>query len=270
MLKSRILTALVLVPIVLVALLFTTAMQGTIIISAAVLVGAWEMSRLVGFNHAVARTLYVALIGIVISALYFRPDLLQAVIVMGVIWWLIALICVVRFPVGKNHWANSSFLMPLMGCFVLIPCWVALTQLISDRSMLLFMLLVVYGADTAAYFTGKKFGKVKLMPNVSPGKTREGLAGALVIVVIISLCIAPFLVPSISWWQVLPLVVVTFLFSVLGDLTESMMKRVTGIKDSGNILPGHGGWMDRIDSLTAASVIFVFGLCVIDCLTASI
>jgi phosphatidate cytidylyltransferase len=128
-------------------------------------------------------------------------------------------------------------------------------------AILLVLFALIWGADSGAYFVGKKWGKHKLLPQVSPGKTWEGLSGALGVTVIITFfSLFIFKVPYIRWPVALCLALITVLFSIVGDLFESMLKRRVGLKDSGHSLPGHGGILDRIDSLTAAAPIFASGL----------
>jgi phosphatidate cytidylyltransferase len=148
-----------------------------------------------------------------------------------------------------------------------VPCWVAINYIFiqhEGRLALLFLFILIWGADSAAYFVGKKWGKHKLAPQVSPGKSIEGMMGALVFTILLAI-ITQLLcrIPLERWhWGIL-LSLLTVIFSIVGDLFESMLKRNAGIKDSGNILPGHGGLLDRIDSLTAAAPVFAFGSWVI-------
>src|SRR5207302_1283767 len=123
------------------------------------------------------------------------------------------------------------------------------------------LLILIWAADTGAYFAGRAFGKHKLLPNVSPGKTWEGFFGAMLMTVIVMGFVVYFLnIPPNNWVPLFLLGFVTVIFSILGDLFESMLKRQAGIKDSGKILPGHGGILDRIDSLTSAAPIFALGV----------
>ncbi len=260
MLKMRVLTALCLIAAVLLALFLTTRTEALIVISLVMLLGAWEMSALIGFSTITFRLGYVAANALLMLGLTWQPDLWVLVVIMGLGWWLIALYYVLYFPAHKEDWVNSLGLKVLIGYFILIPCWAALNLLISaDRYFLLFLLIIVYGADTAAYCVGKKWGKKPLLKQVSPGKTYEGALGAFVTIVILSLIFSPVFLKTVPFFYALLLSIATFAASVLGDLTESMMKRVSGIKDSGGLLPGHGGILDRIDSLTAASVVFAVG-----------
>ena len=155
-----------------------------------------------------------------------------------------------------------------MGLLVLLPCWASVNfirnQDDSGLAMLLFLFVLVWGADSTAYFVGKKWGKTKLAQSVSPGKTVEGLGGALLFAVIFSLAVFSANAVSLSFWPWgIALSVITVLFSVVGDLFESVMKRQIGVKDSGVLFPGHGGLLDRIDSLTAAAPLFALGLLLI-------
>jgi phosphatidate cytidylyltransferase len=153
----------------------------------------------------------------------------------------------------------------LFGLLVLIPAYVALLYLRRhDAHVLLIALLVaiIWAADVGAYFVGRRFGSSKLAPEVSPGKSWAGLIGGVGVALVIGLTAAFIGEPGDSlfsvatWGWLIVIVAVTVLFSVLGDLFESLMKREHGVKDSSTLLPGHGGVMDRIDSLTAATPVF--------------
>jgi phosphatidate cytidylyltransferase len=165
------------------------------------------------------------------------------------------------YPRGSNYWAKSTLMRGIIGVFVLVPCWLALNYIRNQSDgiyALLFLLILIWGADTTAYFVGKKFGRTKLAPQVSPGKTVVGLYAALICTFIIA-CIALLIcqIPLRFWFGGILISLITVFFSIIGDLTESMLKRAAKLKDSGQILPGHGGLLDRIDSLTAAAPIFV-------------
>jgi phosphatidate cytidylyltransferase len=166
----------------------------------------------------------------------------------------------------RNQWRARQWpIMALIGWVVLITTRRALVELRTlGPELLLGLLAVVWVADTAAYFAGRKFGRRKLAPSISPGKTWEGVAGAFLGVTLYGLAWnmwdgSAVLFSSGLWWGVLLLWLLT-LFSILGDLFESWMKRVAGLKDSGRLLPGHGGVLDRIDALTAALPLAAFGL----------
>lgn len=179
-------------------------------------------------------------------------------------WWFMACLLVVIYPRGHKAWGKSLFWRALMGILVLIPCWLAINFIRAAENgpfILLFLFVLIWGADSAAYFVGKKWGKHKLSPSVSPGKSWEGLIGALLITSFIALAVLGWSrIPYSVWpWAIL-LSFATVIFSVVGDLFESMLKRNVGLKDSGQLLPGHGGLLDRIDSLTAAAPVFALGL----------
>jgi phosphatidate cytidylyltransferase len=271
MLKQRVLAALVLIPLFL-ALLFKLSPFGfgvfTIIL---VMLAAWEWSGLMGIKPFILRLCYPIFVYGVTSVVVYIP--IQYMLLIGVIWWLFALMLVMRYPNASGVWGKSLMWRGVMGLFVLLPTWRALNY-IRDTDLygtnngpyaLLFLFLLIWGADSGAYFAGKIWGKTKLAPEVSPGKTRQGLIGALCTTVII----APlfyYLVPDadVNVIAVILFCVITVLFSVLGDLFESMLKRNVNLKDSGRLIPGHGGLLDRIDSLTAAAPIFTLGsLCVL-------
>jgi phosphatidate cytidylyltransferase len=178
-------------------------------------------------------------------------------------WWLIALILVALYPRASQTWGQSVWMRGAMGLLVLIPCWRAINVIHGAEDgpyKLLFLFVLIWGADTFAYFAGRQWGKHKLAPNVSPGKTVQGLCGALFGTTVITVGALVLLgIPQQFWLCGMVLSMVTVLFSVLGDLFESMLKRNVGLKDSGQLLPGHGGILDRIDSLTAAAPIFALG-----------
>jgi phosphatidate cytidylyltransferase len=183
---------------------------------------------------------------------------------VGCCFWVYALVRISRFAQHPEQGEGRAALL-IYGVLALAPCWAALVLLHnSDPSgpgIVLFLLVLVSAADTGAYFAGHRFGRRKLAPNVSPGKTVEGVWGGLGAAALAALLGA--LVLRIQGLQLLPfllLCLITVLASVLGDLFESMMKRQHGVKDSGQLLPGHGGLLDRIDSLTAAAPVFGLGM----------
>lgn len=259
MLKHRIMTALILIPIFLALLFLLPPIPFCLLTVLVMLLGAWEWSYFMGIKNKASFIYPVVMIILMIGALMLP---LIYLLYFSVIWWIIALILVVRYPKEKP-WGKSVGMRAVMGICVLIPCWLAINYIRNSahgKFILLFLFILIWGADTGAYFAGRAWGKHKLAPSVSPGKTWEGLIGALVVTAIIALCgIYTQQVPYFIWPVAIALSMVTVLFSILGDLFESMLKRNAGLKDSGNILPGHGGILDRIDSLTAAAPIFAVG-----------
>ncbi len=261
MLKQRILTALLLAPLALAALFLLPQRPFEWVAAAVFLYGAWEWGNLCRLQRG-PRVVYVlalaGLMALVGTQVLLQPWALGAALA----FWLLALFLVRGYP-GSAGWCRSLAGM-LIGVLVLVPSWYALTALRAQEqglTLLLMLLMLVWGADIGAYAAGKTCGRNKLLPAVSPGKTREGLWGGLSTCALVGVGFSIWLELGLltSVYLVL-LSVMTGLVSVLGDLLESLFKRERGIKDSGKLLPGHGGVLDRIDSLTAAAPVFLAGL----------
>lgn len=276
MLKQRIITAIWLIPLVLGAIYLLPVEYFAWALIAVFLIAAKEWGRIIDSQCNVTQWSFTCTVGILLIALnlivpadtiWLRGQIHPiyfAVMAIGALWWVVSLLLVVTYPKSAKLWQKNPMLKSMFGQLTLVPCFVALIALksISSQispyfggSLVLLVMLIVWAADSGAYFVGKAIGKTKLMPAVSPAKTLEGLLGGLVTTLIV---VAGVMV--ISPEQELGLVVAVTLFvaliSALGDLSESMFKRAACIKDSGTILPGHGGVLDRIDSLTAALPVF--------------
>jgi phosphatidate cytidylyltransferase len=173
---------------------------------------------------------------------------------LSMLWWAYAFAGILRFPVPIGRPAAL-----VSGVLVLLPAWVALVELlytsVDGRKLLLLALATVWAADVGAYFAGRRYGRVKLAPRVSPGKTWEGVIGGIVCAALAAAAGAAILGHAVA--PALPLGMSVAAISVVGDLTVSMFKRNRGLKDSGNLFPGHGGVLDRVDSVTAAAPLFV-------------
>ncbi len=263
MLKQRVITGIALGAVVVSAVLFLPSNLLALLFLLIVLLGAWEWSRLVGIKSLLWRIGYLLIVGGCAYAVWWLPiqNWGMVPLLVGVGWWCIVLIILATFQEDKP--GGSGLVMScLAGLLTLVPAWLAIVRLHElQPAWLMYLLLLIWLADSAAYFSGKSLGKVKLAPHISPGKTREGLFGALLAVMLFSMFAAWwFELPGISWVYFAGLSLVTALMSVAGDLFESILKRRAGVKDSGNLLPGHGGVMDRIDSLTAAAPVFMLGL----------
>jgi phosphatidate cytidylyltransferase len=241
------------------------------VLAVATLIACWEWTDLAGFNGRLGRLGYCLLAAAVMAVLFYGAGLLGAaphlnwiVAVLGLaaLWWLIALLCVTTFP-ASAHWWGSIAARALIGWLVLLPAWFAFVYLRGQANgewLILFMLALVAAADIGAYFSGTHFGRNKLAPAVSPGKSWEGFCGGLASSMLLAVIVWWFAWQQLSLLALLAVAVVTVLASILGDLAESMVKRYRGVKDSGSLLPGHGGVMDRLDSISAAAPVFALGL----------
>lgn len=281
MLKQRIITALLLAPLVLVAILFLPLRGFELVAALVVALGAWEWANLSGLTIIPFKIGYTCLLtgACLLLALVIPADLIwaqgqlnpiyHAILATAAIWWLASLLLIIAYPKLSAFWRTSVVWRGLFGLLTLVPTWVAFVTLrtrlydvepMHGASLIFYVLGIVWAADVGAFFVGVKFGRHKLRPNVSPGKTLEGLLGGIAA----SFAIIGF---AALHYQVDPNRMVahvlvggiTVAVSALGDLNESMFKRSAGCKDSGKMLPGHGGILDRIDSLTAAFP--VFALC---------
>ncbi|MDH5445865.1 MAG: phosphatidate cytidylyltransferase [Gammaproteobacteria bacterium] len=269
MLKQRIITALILAPLVVWALFGLPDEQLLWLFMAVLLAGSWEWAALAGLHSPYKKILFVISNGVMfVAAKYYLSDSVNVMIVLlssTVLLWFLIIFWLALYDKEIIVVKFSRLSRILIGILLLTCTFISVGFLTlkfeHDRILILLMFLLIWGADVAAYFSGRKFGKNKLAPNISPGKTWEGVVGALVSSITISVIYAnvmgyQFLI--IIKLLVLSLVVVAV--SIAGDLFESVMKRQAGLKDSGNILPGHGGVLDRIDSLIAASPVFVLGM----------
>lgn len=274
MLKQRIVTAIFMASTFLAAAYWLPAEALAAAFVVVIALGAWEWAVLAGLPHPALRLAYTALVIGGAAALYVYAGYdkgfvdktqVQPVLGLACLWWCFALLWVKAYPASAVLW-KSRVMRSLMGLIILLPAWFAAVYLLALESrnvvMVAFVLIVV-AADIGAYFTGKSFGRHALAPSVSPGKTWEGFWGG--VASSITLCIVIwYLLPArfdhLSLTSALVICVATVFASVLGDLTVSMVKRVSGVKDSSSMLPGHGGLLDRLDSLCAAAPTFALGL----------
>jgi phosphatidate cytidylyltransferase len=261
MLKSRVITALVLLVLLMAALFLLPAMAWSLLVVALMMQGTSEWARLSGLQGRVAYLYWGATLLLMLGLLWLDTQLapgetnyphLMAYLFSAALWLLV----VPAWLMSGVRITHQGLLM-LVGWVVLVPTGLAMIDLRAwtpSPWMLLFVMGIVWVADSAAYFTGRKYGKTKLAPSISPGKTWEGVAGAIFGVSIYVALVWTFST-EFSRLQVLPAMMLTawwwVVLAVLGDLFESAIKRQAGVKDSGALLPGHGGLLDRIDALTS-------------------
>ncbi len=276
MFKQRVLTALLLAPLALAAVFFLPLSGFAVFVAVAFLLAAYEWASFCGWQSLVAKLGYVAITGLGFVGCYLAlPEQLHwpiqtnlfadTLLYVGIGWWLVAVLLIVSFTQSKEFWQHNTLLKAVMGFTTLLPSFGAILLLRNvdyvqspyTGAWLIFSLLgLVWAADVGGYVIGKPFGKRKLMPAVSPGKTLEGLFGGMLFVLLLVTAIAAYREFPQDMWLWYGAAVLLTLLSVFGDLSESMFKRVAGLKDSGSIIPGHGGIMDRIDSLTATAPLF--------------
>ena len=252
--KQRVITAVIALLALLAVIFFAPAQVTFAAMAAVVLAGAWEWSGFLGATGNGTRVVYLAIIAALMAAVTMFDIDPMLVFEVSLAWWLGALVWSFFFPTQipmAVRWVS--------GALVLVPLFLALKLLYgASPELLLFALLIVWVADTGAYFAGKFFGRVKLAPDISPGKTWEGVIGGLVAVVILTLLRPTWTDTDLAVF--LPFCLAVASLSIVGDLTVSMFKRTVGVKDSGNFFPGHGGVLDRIDSVSAAAPLFALGV----------
>jgi phosphatidate cytidylyltransferase len=250
--------------------LFASPTASMLFFALAIVIASWEWAGLAGIvgKGRLAYALGIAL-GLVLCWMLMwqdgQIDILEVRLLLG--WacagWALLLLWVLGYPGSAGIWGSRPA-RAVLGVLVLLSAWIGLAFLrhaAEGAWLILYVIALVACADIGAYFTGRALGKHKLAPAVSPGKTVEGLVGGILSVALLAFLVSMFALPAgTSTVGFLLLSMVTALASVLGDLVESMIKRHQGVKDSGTLLPGHGGVMDRIDSLAAAIPVFAFGM----------
>jgi len=274
LLKYRLISAFILIPVVIAALFFLPLIGFAITTLVVCMLAAWEWGQLSGFVNRTQRVWLAVLCGLLLSLMLFTlPEyhygvdiaVVEGSLWLSLFWWVAALLLVLFYPASASFWRNSKALRLVFGLMTIVPFFWGMVALRGwhyeanhyyGAIWLLYVMILVWGADSGAYMFGKLFGKHKLAPKVSPGKTWQGFIGGLFTAAVISWIYGVVVNLEVAPSTLLICSVVAALASVLGDLTESMFKREAGIKDSGNLIPGHGGILDRIDSLTAAVPVF--------------
>lgn len=266
MLKQRTLTALVLAPIAIGMILFLPSTILGPVIGAVLLMALWEWTRLAGYTDVRVRGAVVAVHAVLLVGLWVLrgTPVWWGTIVAGVAWWFVAMTWLKNFSFAAAPTPDNRRLKLLAGTFSVLPAWVALIE-VHDAAQgpywTLLGLLLVWAADTGAFLTGRRWGRTKLAPRISPGKTWAGVYGALGFAVLVAGIGAWLLgMRELIWLGLIGLALVMVAFSIVGDLFESLLKRHANVKDSGDLFPGHGGMLDRLDSLFAALPVWAAGL----------
>jgi len=274
--KTRLLAALIMAPIAILTVLFVPTPVLAALSAVLFLVALWEWLKLAEVDDTLARAILllcnvavmVALVWGSRSAQGGSMALLQLVVVIGVVWWLLAMLWLRHYHFASDHDSNARAFKLLAGTLAVVPAWCALGLIHASQpnghQWLLLALFLVWSADTGAYFAGRHLGGKlfarKLAPRISPNKTIEGLLGGLTLALLVAIAGAlligasPAQLPAIG-----AVALATVGFSVVGDLFESLLKRHVGVKDSGDLIPGHGGVLDRVDSVVAALPVFALG-----------
>lgn len=255
MLKTRVITALISLVLIAVVLFVLPPQYAEWLIGLLLVVGAWEWAGFLGQPGVAIRVVYTTIVAVCLALVYFVfPEITTLVLQVACVWWFVAFLWTLRFPTAipiPVRW--------LCGLLVLVPLYAALILLLRwGVDYLIFTMLIVWAADAGAYFAGKRFGRVRLAPAISPGKTWEGVIGGLLLVGVLATAVAVWRDLQIAVF--LPFCLGVAAISVVGDLTVSMFKRTAGVKDSGALFPGHGGVLDRVDSVAAAAPLFALGL----------
>ena len=272
MTKTRVIAALVLTPFAIAAILLLSTPWLMALAAVIFLVGLWEWLRLTDIDDTLARSALLVLnLALMVAIVWasrtdqgFSYVLLQIMVVVGVVWWLLAGLWLKHYGFASDHDTHARVFKLAAGTLAIIPAWCAIGVIHGGQPYghrwLFVALAIVWAADSGAYFAGRHYGRRKLAPRISPNKTVEGLAGGLLCGLAVALAFAPLAGATLAQLPAVALVaLVAVAFSVVGDLFESLLKRHVGAKDSGDLIPGHGGILDRIDGVIAALPVFALG-----------
>jgi len=265
-LRARLISAAIMVPLVVYGVLALPLHLFALLLGLVLVAGAWEWGHLVPPASSVLRLGFCAAVAGLMWLLW-QTGLDAAIdwlLPLAVLWWLFVLYWLTHPQLCAQPRAACTGFKMLAGILVLVPAWAALAVLHGSGPdgpvLTLGLMIMVWLADSGAYFAGRRWGRTKLAPVISPGKTREGAWGGLLASLLFALLAGALYSHSLRWTLACMLaVLLAMLFSIAGDLLESLMKRQSGIKDSGHLIPGHGGILDRLDSLLAAAPLFLAG-----------
>jgi phosphatidate cytidylyltransferase len=269
MLIQRVITALLLLPPLLALVWFGSTLLLYSLLSVAVLGVAWEWAALAGLASRGSRAGYVALTAAALAAAWLLRDHWLWFAGVAALWWLAALYVLPGFPENFRQRPPLRWQMGVLGQILLLPTLLCLAQLhaMPDGALrVLYVLFLVFAADVGAYLAGRNLGRHKLAPEISPGKTVEGALGGFGLCALWALTAGSYVFAVDTGTElamVLALSLLVAAVSIVGDLTESMFKRLAGVKDSGALLPGHGGLLDRVDSILAAVPVMALGVYVL-------
>lgn len=282
MLKQRVITAIILLLALTIVATQLPSFYFAIVISLLILIASWEWTGFIGLSRQSTKITYLLTVAFMLLGLFFllgvTPNAVEideirvaVILALGLLFWLLSVFVLTGYPQNSRQWNDESKIAS-MGLFALAPAWtgiVTLKYLLPSGYLVLALVVLIAAVDVGAYFAGKSFGSRKLAPNLSPKKTWEGVWGGMVACLLVSAglawCMHNYMI-KLSIMQMAFLIclsaVLTF-FSVVGDLVESMLKRNQNLKDSGALLPGHGGILDRVDGLIAAIPVFVLTMMLI-------
>lgn len=268
MLKQRVVTAMLLLPAVVWLVFFADSHWFSVSFGIIIVLSAWEWSRFAGFEKLIARAACCGVVALLLVCLglWLTPLMAHALIAFAVIWWLVIATLIIFYQLQNVPPSVSRLFSLASGLVVLVTAWLSLILLhdqgsTTGRVLVMILLLMIWAADIGAYFAGKRWGRTPLASHISPKKTREGALAGLGAAAIVALVYADHSTMQGDDIIIFLLIsIITVMISIVGDLFESLLKRSANLKDSGGLLPGHGGIMDRIDSLTAAAPVFLAGL----------
>jgi len=262
MLIKRVVTGIILVVATLLSVLFLSPILFMTVVSFVLLWATWEWCQFIELNSVTSKIFYLIVVGVMVLVSMTIP--INIILLITLFWWLLSFVFVISYSLNLSltKWLlENSIWRAVMGVLTLIPSWLAINhmfQIENGRKMLLFLISIVSISDISAYFFGKFYGKNKLLPKISPKKTWQGVYAALISTFCLAVLVTyRFHMPIDSRFSIILLTLIVCGFSIIGDLFESMLKRLCGMKDSGHFLPGHGGILDRIDGLLAATPIFL-------------